>query len=127
LDRALDSSRNVFIVGLSLFAGLAIPAYMNNVESAEALRQGMAEFAYIGDVIGTDIVATTVFVIGSTGMAVGLIIAFVLDNTVEGTREERGLEEWEAIAEDESDFESIFDRLGITGGGEKKPPAPGGD
>jgi xanthine/uracil permease len=123
----LDSSRNVFIVGLSLFAGLAIPAYMNNVGNADNLQTGMQEFAVIGEVIGSDIVATTVFVIGSTGMAVGLLIAFILDNTVEGTREERGLEEWEAIAEDESEFQSIFDRLGITGGGSDQPPAPGGD
>jgi xanthine/uracil permease len=122
----LDSSRNVFIVGLALFAGLAVPAYMNNVGNAATLQEGMRSFEVVGPLLGNEIVATTVFVIGSTGMAVGLIIAFLLDNTVKGTREERGLEEWEAIAEDESEFRSIFDRLGITGGSDDQP-APGAD
>jgi xanthine/uracil permease len=122
----LDSSRNVFIVGLALFAGLAVPAYMGNVGNAATLQEGMRSFEVVGPLLGNEIVATTVFVIGSTGMAVGLIIAFLLDNTVKGTREERGLEEWEAIAEDESEFRSIFDRLGITGGGDDQP-APGAD
>jgi xanthine/uracil permease len=122
----LDSSRNVFIVGLALFAGLAVPAYMGNVGNAATLQEGMRSFEVVGPLLGNEIVATTVFVIGSTGMAVGLIIAFLLDNTVKGTREERGLEEWEAIAEDESEFRSIFDRLGITGGSDDQP-APGAD
>jgi xanthine/uracil permease len=128
----LDSSRNVFIVGLSLFAGLAIPAYVGTVgqgmdlSGAEAFQAGLSEVAVLGPVLGSDIVAQTLFVIGGTGMAVGGLIAFVLDNTVEGTREERGLEEWEAIAEEESEFRSIFDRLGVTGEDEQ-PPAPGSD
>jgi xanthine/uracil permease len=127
----LDSSRNVFIVGLSLFAGLAIPAYINTVgqgmdaSGAEVFQQGLSNVAVLGPVLGTDVVAQTLFVVGGTGMAVGGLIAFVLDNTVEGTREERGLEEWERIAEDESDFESIFDRLGITE--REEQPARGAD
>jgi xanthine/uracil permease len=88
----LDSSRNVFIVGIALFAGLAIPAYMNTLEGAAALQSGLEGVGVIGPILGSDIVAQTLFVVGGTGMAVGGIIAFVLDNTVEGTREERGLE-----------------------------------
>jgi len=123
----LDSSRNAFILGLSLFAGLAIPAYINNVgqgmdmSAAEAFQQGMAEVAIVGPVLGSDVVATTLFVIGGTGMAVGGIIAFVLDNTVAGTRDERGLTQWEDIAEGEDEFQSVFDR--VRGGGEEAPAA----
>ena len=114
----LDSSRNVFIVGFALFAGLAIPGYMGNFSSAQPIREGLSEVALLGPVLGHELVATTVFVVGGTGMAVGGLIAFLLDNTIEGTREERGLEQWEDISEDEEDFRSIFDRLG---GGDERP------
>jgi xanthine/uracil permease len=107
----LDSSRNVFVVGIALFTGLAIPAYMGNVGSAEAFRQGMSGVAVVGPVLGARAVADTVYVIGSTGMAVGGLVAFVLDNTIEGTREERGLVEWEQATEDDSAFASAFDRF----------------
>ena len=107
----LDSSRNVFIVGVAMFAGLAVPAYMGNVGSAAAFREGMRQVALVGPVLGTQLVADTVFVIGSTGMAVGGLIAFFFDNTIAGTRAERGLEEWEDTVEDDSDFESALDRF----------------
>jgi xanthine/uracil permease len=107
----LDSSRNVFIVGIALFVGLAIPAYMGNVGSAAAFREGMGTVAVLGPVLGTRIVADTAYVIGSTGMAVGGLTAFVLDNTIEGTRAERGLEEWDRITESDTAFASAFDRF----------------
>ena len=107
----LDSSRNIFIVGVALFVGLAVPSYMGNVGSAEAFRQGMAGIALVGPVLGSRVVADTVYVIGSTGMAVGGLFAFVLDNTVEGSRDERGLNEWEAAAERDEDFASAYDRF----------------
>ncbi|SFG07370.1 Xanthine/uracil permease [Halopelagius inordinatus] len=107
----LDSSRNVFIVGVALFVGLAVPSYMGNVGSAQAFQEGMRGVWLFGPVIGSQVVSHTVFVIGSTGMAVGGLFAFVLDNTVEGTREERGLEEWEESAEADEDFASAYDRF----------------
>ncbi len=119
----LDSSRNVFIVGLALFAGLAIPAYMGATGGAAAFREGMSNVALLGPILGLKIVSDTIFVIGSTGMAVGGIIAFFLDNTVEGTREERGLEEWERIAESEGEFQSVVDRFR----GREEPVAAEGD
>jgi len=64
-----------------------------------------------GPVLGTDIVATTVYVIGTTGMAVGGIVALVLDNTVAGTDAERGLTAWEETAESDADFASAYDRF----------------
>ena len=107
----LDASRNVFIVGIALFLGLALPNYFANFESPEAFQAVAEGAAVIGPVLGTDIVSNTIFVVGSTTMAVGGIIAFVLDNTVEGTREERGLTQWEHLSEDESEFQSVFDRM----------------
>jgi xanthine/uracil permease len=107
----LESSRNVFIVGIALFAGLAIPAYMGNVGSAAAFREGMRAVAVVGPILGTRAVADTVYVIGSTGMAVGGFVAFVLDNTIEGTRAERGLVEWERATEEDTAFISAFDRF----------------
>ena len=107
----LDSSRNVFVVGIALFTGLAIPAYMGNVGSAEAFRQGMSGVAVLGPALGARAIADTIYVIGSTGMAVGGLVAFVLDNTIEGTREERGLVEWEEATEDDTAFASAFDRF----------------
>jgi xanthine/uracil permease len=121
----LDNNRNVFIVGFALFAGLGIPAYMSgvgeglDVGASTAFQQGLSQVAVLGPLLGTEVVATTVFVIGSTGMAVGGIIAFILDNTIPGTREERGLTEWENITEDDSEYRTFLERW--RGGGEDAP------
>ncbi|WP_266076970.1 uracil-xanthine permease family protein [Haladaptatus caseinilyticus] len=111
----LDSQRNLFIVGFALFAGLSIPAYIGGVD-AGAFQQGMANVAVLGPVLGTDLVSHTLYVVLGTGMAVGGLVAFVLDNTVAGTRKERGLEAWDAITEDEGDFKSAVERFGSGSG-----------
>jgi xanthine/uracil permease len=122
----LDENRNVFIVGLALFGGLAIPEYMSqvgqgmDVSASAAFQQGMAAVPVLGPVLGSDVVATTVFVIGGTGMAVGGIIAFVLDNTIPGTREGRGLTAWAELTEDDGEFVSVVDRF-RGGGGRPRP------
>lgn len=100
----LDSSRNVFIVGFALFIGLVMPTYMGNFESVAAFRATMESVAVIGPVLGTQIIADTIYVVGSTSMAVGGLAALFLDNTIPGTREERGLLQWDQLAEDEEDF-----------------------
>ena len=107
----LSSGRNTFVIGFALFAGLAVPAYMGNFDSAAAFRSGMERVAVLGPVLGTRLVADTLYVIGGTGMAVGGLVALVLDNTIEGTPEERGLVAWERITEEESDFRSAWERL----------------
>ncbi|MFD1568510.1 uracil-xanthine permease family protein [Halolamina litorea] len=114
----LDSSRNVFIVGIALFLGLAMPAYMGNVGSAAAFQQGVAATPVVGPLLtapflpdaALQVVADTVYVVGGTGMAVGGLVAFVLDNTVEGTRAERGLDEWEELTEETGAFRSAYER-----------------
>jgi len=107
----LDSSRNIFVIGIALFSGLAIPEYLRSVGDAGAFQQGLAETALIGPFLGADVVANTVFVIGSTGMAVGGIVAFVLDNSIAGTATERGLTAWEDAAEEDEEFTSAYDRF----------------
>ncbi|SEO24216.1 Xanthine/uracil permease [Halogranum amylolyticum] len=107
----LDSSRNIYVLGVSTFAGLAIPTYVGNLEGTSALQEGLAQVAVLGPVLGTQVVADTLFVVGGTGMAVGGLVAFVLDNTISGTRQERGLEEWEERAESDEEFASAYDRF----------------
>ncbi|WP_049984277.1 uracil-xanthine permease family protein [Halorubrum sp. BV1] len=107
----LDSSRNIFVIGIALFSGLAIPEYLRSVGGAGAFQQGLAETALLGPLLGADVVANTVYVIGSTGMAVGGIVAFALDNSIAGTAAERGLTAWEDAAEEDEEFTSAYDRF----------------
>jgi nucleobase transporter 1/2 len=74
----LNSARNLFILGFSFFMGLSLPEYF---------AQNPAAFApeWLSNVVNT---------LGQTGMAVGAAFALVLDNTIPGTAEERGLTAW---------------------------------
>ncbi|MFB6126498.1 MAG: uracil-xanthine permease family protein [Halolamina sp.] len=115
----LDSQRNLFVLGVALFAGLAVPEYFANVaaaapeglDGAAFFAQNLAAVPVLGPVLGADVVANTVFVIGSTGISVGGLVAFLLDNTVPGTDRERGLENWAETAEADADFLSAYDRF----------------
>jgi len=107
----LDSQRNLFIIGIAIFAGMAVPQYMSGVESSGVLQTGLANVPLAGQFLGTEIVAQTLYIVGGVQMAVGGIVAFVFDNTIPGTREERGLTDWAQLAEDEGDFRSVFDRI----------------
>jgi len=104
----LNQNRNVFVVGFGLFAGMSIPIYASNVESFEA---GFAAVPVLGQVLGIPEVATTIGIILGTEIAIGGIAAFILDNTIPGTKEERGLQAWEDITEDEDAFEPYHERL----------------
>ncbi|WP_435195428.1 uracil-xanthine permease family protein [Natronomonas sp. EA1] len=118
----LDSSRNLFIIGVAVFAGMAVPAYMGNVDAAaqgmdsvasgqELFTQGLAGVPVLGSVLGSSAVAGTLYIILKTHMAVGGVIALFLDNTVAGTPEARGLSAWADIAEGEADFRSFPERV----------------
>ncbi len=74
----LNSARNLFIVGFALFMGLSMPEY----------------FAANPVTVGPDWFSDVANTIGSTGMAVGALFATILDNTIPGTDEERGLTAW---------------------------------
>ncbi|HXV62046.1 MAG TPA: solute carrier family 23 protein [Vicinamibacteria bacterium] len=74
----LNSARNLFILGFSFFMGLSVPQYF------EASPVSF-EPAWIGEIVNT---------LGRTSMGVGAFCALVLDNTIPGTDEERGLTAW---------------------------------
>ncbi len=71
----LNSARNLFILGFAFFMGLSVPEYF-------AAHPLAFEPKWVSDILNT---------LGKTGMAVGAMIALVLDNTIPGTDEERGL------------------------------------
>ncbi|XP_068738178.1 solute carrier family 23 member 2-like [Montipora capricornis] len=76
----MNSARNLFIVGFSIVFGLALPFYLDN--NPGAFKTGVAEIDQI------------LTVLLSTSMAVGCIVALILDNTIPGTDEERGIKTW---------------------------------
>ncbi|MCA8979801.1 MAG: purine/pyrimidine permease [Planctomycetes bacterium] len=78
----LNSARNLFIIGFAFFMGLSVPVYFTQ----HPFQLG-AELSWLADIVNT---------LGKTGMAVGALVAFVLDNTIPGTDEERGLTAWKA-------------------------------
>uniref|UniRef100_A0A669CVW5 Solute carrier family 23 member 1 n=1 Tax=Oreochromis niloticus TaxID=8128 RepID=A0A669CVW5_ORENI len=76
----LNSSRNLFVLGFSMFFGLTLPTYLDT--HPNSIQTGVSELDQI------------LTVLLSTEMFVGGFLAFCLDNTIPGTREERGLVEW---------------------------------
>ncbi|XP_022788733.1 solute carrier family 23 member 1-like [Stylophora pistillata] len=80
----MNSPRNLFIVGFSITFGMALPLYLQN--HPNAIQTGAPEFDQI------------ITVLLKTGMAVGGIVAIILDNTIPGTDEERGLLAWRKSA-----------------------------
>ncbi|TKY58721.1 Nucleobase-ascorbate transporter 11 [Spatholobus suberectus] len=87
------SFRNMTIVGVSLFLGLSIPAYFQQYKPQTSLILP----AYLLDF--------AINALMSLNMVVTLLVAFVLDNTVPGSQQERGVYIWsraEDIATDPS-------------------------
>uniref|UniRef100_A0A3Q1EQ65 Solute carrier family 23 member 1-like n=1 Tax=Acanthochromis polyacanthus TaxID=80966 RepID=A0A3Q1EQ65_9TELE len=74
----MNSSRNVFIFGFSVFSALVVPNWITK-------NPGYLETGRVKEV---DQVLTTLL---TTHMFVGGLLGFFLDNTVPGTRLERGL------------------------------------
>ncbi|NXX57446.1 S23A1 protein, partial [Scopus umbretta] len=84
----MNSSRNLFVLGFAMFFGLALPNYLDS--HPKAINTGVPELDQILTVLLT------------TEMFVGGTIAFILDNTIPGTQEERGLVQWKAGAHSDS-------------------------
>ena len=78
----LNSDRNLFIGGFSLFMGLSVPFYFSDFSTGKTDVRWM-----------TDSWRDLAVAVGSTGMAVAAILGIFLDNIVPGTRTERGLAE----------------------------------
>ncbi|XP_042871306.1 solute carrier family 23 member 1-like isoform X2 [Penaeus japonicus] len=81
----LNSSRNLFVLGFSLFIGLALPKWIES-------NPGVIK---TGDAIADQLLT----VLLQTSMFVGGFLGFLLDNTVPGTAKERGLLQWRATKE----------------------------
>ncbi|XP_071670988.1 solute carrier family 23 member 1 isoform X5 [Patagioenas fasciata] len=84
----MNSSRNLFVLGFAMFFGLTLPNYLDS--HPKAINTGVPQLDQILTVLLT------------TEMFVGGTIAFILDNTIPGTQEERGLVQWKAGAHADS-------------------------
>ncbi|CAB4045120.1 solute carrier family 23 member 2-like isoform X1 [Paramuricea clavata] len=80
----LNSVRNLFIIGFAIIMGLVIPDYLGKNEGV--IDTGVDELDQIFTVLL------------KTSMAVGGIIACLLDNLIPGTQEERGIKKWRNLA-----------------------------
>lgn len=79
----MNSGRNLFIIGFSLFTGMAVPQWM--MANPSAIKTG------------SQTVDNVFTVLLSTGMFVGGFIGFILDNTIKGTANERGMSYWKKM------------------------------
>ncbi|XP_021139512.1 solute carrier family 23 member 1 isoform X2 [Columba livia] len=91
----MNSSRNIFIFGFSVFAGLTIPNWAS--KNSTLLETGIIQLDQVIQVLLT------------TGMFVGGLLGFILDNTIPGTQEERGLLAWKHSHKGEVDISKVYD------------------
>uniref|UniRef100_A0A8C1QG09 Zgc:110789 n=1 Tax=Cyprinus carpio TaxID=7962 RepID=A0A8C1QG09_CYPCA len=85
----MNSSRNIFIFGFSMFTGLAIPNWIT--KNPTSIATGVVELDHVIQVLLT------------TSMFVGGFFGFLLDNTIPGTKRERGIIAWKKAHQNESD------------------------
>lgn len=78
----LESTRNLTILGISLILGLMVPQYINDPVNASIIDTGNNELDQV------------IKVLLGTAMFVGGFVGCLLDNTVPGTNEERGIIAW---------------------------------
>ncbi|XP_059916876.1 xan_ur_permease domain-containing protein [Gadus macrocephalus] len=76
----MNSSRNIFIFGFSMFSGLVIPNWI--MKNPTAIATGVVELDQVFQVLLT------------TSMFVGGFFGFFLDNTIPGSKVERGIVAW---------------------------------
>ncbi|KAJ6835528.1 putative nucleobase-ascorbate transporter 11 [Iris pallida] len=106
------SSRNIIIVGFTLFISLSIPAYFQQYQpnSSLILPSYLVPYAAgsAGPVdVGSKGVNYALNSLLSLNMVVALLVAFVLDNTVPGTRQERGVYIWSDSSSVDTDPASL--------------------
>ncbi|KAF3706150.1 Solute carrier family 23 member 2 [Channa argus] len=90
----LNSSRNLLILGFSTFSGLVLPAWFHS--NPGIIDTGIKELDQV------------IVVLFTTHMFIGGFFGFVLDNTIPGTRKERGIESWQDKVREES--KSTYDQ-----------------
>uniref|UniRef100_A0A7N6BRU5 Uncharacterized protein n=1 Tax=Anabas testudineus TaxID=64144 RepID=A0A7N6BRU5_ANATE len=84
----MNSARNIFIFGFSMFSGLVIPNWI--LKNPTAIATGLVELDQVLQVLLT------------TSMFVGGFFGFILDNTIPGSKHERGILAWNKAHEDDS-------------------------
>ncbi|XP_059307397.1 nucleobase-ascorbate transporter 11 [Lycium ferocissimum] len=108
------SSRNIIIVGASLFFGLSVPAYFQQYapETGLILPGYLIPFAAAsnGPVhTGNAQFNFAMNALMSLNMVVTLLVAFILDNTVPGSRQERGVYVWSKAEDIMTDPSALLD------------------
>ncbi|XP_009564375.2 solute carrier family 23 member 1 isoform X1 [Cuculus canorus] len=93
----MNSSRNIFIFGFSVFAGLTVPNWAS--KNSALLETGIIQLDQVIQVLLT------------TGMFVGGLLGFILDNTIPGTQEERGLRAWKNSHKGEVDNSRLISKV----------------
>ncbi|KFZ56979.1 Solute carrier family 23 member 1, partial [Antrostomus carolinensis] len=93
----MNSSRNIFIFGFSVFAGLTVPNWAS--KNSTLLETGIIQLDQVIQVLLT------------TGMFVGGLLGFILDNTIPGTQEERGLLAWKNSYKGEVDNSQLVSKV----------------
>ncbi|KAL4222895.1 hypothetical protein ACF0H5_018935 [Mactra antiquata] len=84
----MSSARNMAIFGLSVFIGLAVPTWTQ--QESKPINTGYETFDKI-----------MAMFLGNPNF-IGTVLAFILDNTVSGTDEERGIAAWQVTEDDEN-------------------------
>lgn len=108
------SFRNITIVGVSLFLGLSIPAYFQQYlpESSMILPTYLIPYSAASDGpvhSGSKEFDFAVNALLSMNMVVTFLIAFLLDNTVPGSRQEQGVYVWSNTENVTTDPSSLSD------------------
>ncbi|KAA8583371.1 hypothetical protein FQN60_015917 [Etheostoma spectabile] len=101
----MNSSRNIFVFGFSMFSALVIPNWI--LKNPDFLETGVKEVDQVLRILLT------------THMFVGGFLGFFLDNTIPGTKSERGLLAWNKVHLEDSSYtlstEEVYDLpFGIT-------------
>ncbi|XP_046526215.1 solute carrier family 23 member 1-like isoform X2 [Equus quagga] len=95
----MNSSRNIFIFGFSIFCGLTIPNWVN--KNPEMLQTGILQLDQV------------ILVLLTTDMFVGGFLGFLLDNTIPGSPQERGLLTWDQIHEESEETAKVSEVYGL--------------
>ncbi|XP_055048202.2 solute carrier family 23 member 2 [Misgurnus anguillicaudatus] len=82
----LNSSRNLLILGFSTFSGLVLPTWFHS--NPDMINTGIKELDQL------------IMILSTTHMFIGGFLGFVLDNTIPGSDEERGIKSWRKAVHD---------------------------
>ena len=81
----LNSTRNLFVLGFSIFFSLVLPKWMQAQQEA-----GLSPID-----TGITTLDSIITVVLTSSMFIAMLLGFILDNTMPGTPEERGLVAWQ--------------------------------